>query len=244
MALAVGSHTITAAYSGTADLGENSGAVTQVVNRAASATVLSSSLTPSDVDDSVTFTATVTGGGSPLTTGSVQFAVDGTDAGGPAALSGSGQATFTTAVLPAGSHEITATYGGSTNYAPSLAELDQTVNKILTTTDITSSLNPSRSAESVTFTATVSAEGAPATGGSVQFRDGVTDLGPPVPLAEDGTATSSTSTLAVGDHTIVATYLGTAALGASSDSLDQIVGQAVSTTVVSSTGTPSTFGDR
>ncbi len=132
----------------------------------------------------MTFTATVTDGGGPLTTGSVQFAVDGTDAGGPAALSGSGQATFTTAALPAGAHEITATYGGSTDYAASVDELDQAVDKILTTTDITSSLNPSRSGESVTFTATVTAEGAPATGGSVQFRDGVTDLGAPVPLAE------------------------------------------------------------
>ncbi|HEY5788781.1 MAG TPA: Ig-like domain repeat protein [Microlunatus sp.] len=243
-ALAVGSHTITAAYSGTAVLAESSGTVTQVVNRADSTTVLTSSLNPSDFGDLVTFTATVTAGGSPLTTGSVQFAVDGTDTGGPLAIDGSGQATFTTGGLAAGTHEITATHGGSTNYGPSGDDLDQVVNKLLTTTDLATSGSPSSFGQLVTFTAnvTVTGDGDAATGGSVQFRDGTTDLGAPVAVIA-GTATYDTATLTVGTHTITAAYLGTAALGTSSDSLDQVVGQALSTTVVSSSGTPSIFGD-
>lgn len=242
--LGVGSHPITATYGGTAELATSSGTVTQIVNRAATVTRLTSSLNPSRVGEGVTFTAAVTSGGDPLTTGSVQFTVDGTDMGAPLALNGSGQATYTTGALAAGTHTITATYVQNTNYATSDDDLDQVVAKITTTTDLTSSPNPSDFGQSVRFTATVTAGGSPASGGTIQFRDGTTDLGGVVSIAADGTATFDTSALTVGTHPITAIYSGTAALaGSTSDPLDQVVGQAPSTTVVSSSGTPSVFGD-
>lgn len=241
--LSVGTHPITATYSGTTDLAESSAALDQVVNRATTSTALSSSVDPSDVGESVTFTATVTSGGEPVTAGTLQFAVDGVDAGTASALDAQGQATFLTNALPAGTHEITAAYQGSTNYATSGATLEQLVEKLATETALVSSGSPSDFGETVTFTATVTSGGAPVTGGSVEFSDDGTSLGGPVPVAADGTATYSTDELAVGSHPIVAEYTGTAELATSvSDELDQVVGQAGSTTTVASSQNPSVFG--
>ena len=95
-ALTEGSHTITATYNGTAAFQTSSGSVTQVVQRATTSTALTSSVNPSTVGQPVTFTATVTsGGGNPVTTGTVDF-TDGGAILATVALDSSGQATFTT----------------------------------------------------------------------------------------------------------------------------------------------------
>lgn len=80
-ALTMRQYTITADYSGTSTLQESSDSVDQVVNRVATATVLTSSLNPSNVGDPVTFTATVTCGGSPVASGTVQFSDGGSNLG-------------------------------------------------------------------------------------------------------------------------------------------------------------------
>jgi subtilase family serine protease len=79
--------------------------------------------------DSVTFTATVTssssGGATP--TGSVQFRVDGANAGPPVALS-NGQATLTLSTLTGGAHAILAVYSGDGTYQSSTsAAITETV---------------------------------------------------------------------------------------------------------------------
>jgi hypothetical protein len=75
--------------------------------------VLSSGSNPSSVDESLTFTATVTSTvGSP--TGKVAF-LDGTTTLGSVSLT-SGVAAYTTTTLAAGSHSITAVYSGDTNF--------------------------------------------------------------------------------------------------------------------------------
>jgi hypothetical protein len=74
-----------------------------------------SSLNPSLVGQSVTFTATVTGN-SP--TGTAQFKDGAVNLGAPVALSG-GSASFTTASLAVGTHSITAVYSGDVNNAAS-----------------------------------------------------------------------------------------------------------------------------
>jgi hypothetical protein len=78
---------------------------------AATTTAVVSSVNPSTVGQSVTFTATVTGS-SP--TGSVQFKDGASNLGVPVTLSG-GSAALTTAALTAGTHSITAVYGGDAN---------------------------------------------------------------------------------------------------------------------------------
>ena len=89
----------------------------QVVTSLPSATALVSSLNPATVGQTVTFTATVTGsGGTP--TGTVTF-MDGAATLGTGTLNGAGLATFTTSALVAGTHPVTAVYGGDATYAGS-----------------------------------------------------------------------------------------------------------------------------
>lgn len=92
-----------------------------------------------------------------------------------------------------------------------------TVNQI-TTTGVTSSVNPSDFGQSVTFTATVTSNGGtPA--GTVQFKDNGTNLGGLQTLNPSGVATFATSALTVGTHTITADYGGGTNFLASSGTL-------------------------
>ena len=79
----------------------------------------------------MTFTATVTGGGNPVTVGTVTFR-DGTTVLATIALDGSGQAAFTTSTRsPSATHTITATFNGTTNFATSISTpLTQTVDGV------------------------------------------------------------------------------------------------------------------
>ncbi|HYV10588.1 MAG TPA: choice-of-anchor Q domain-containing protein [Pyrinomonadaceae bacterium] len=88
--------------------------------QAATTTVVTSSSNPSDLTQSVTFTATVTSTG-PLT-GTVQFKIDGSNFGNPINLS-SGVATVSTAALTAGTHSVSADYSGDANFIASSGTL-------------------------------------------------------------------------------------------------------------------------
>jgi hypothetical protein len=81
---------------------------------------------PSDVGQSVTFTASVTPQFSGTVTGTVTF-YDGTTTLRTVSLSG-GAAKYTTKTLASGTHTITATYNGSNSFTGSSASLTQTVN--------------------------------------------------------------------------------------------------------------------
>ncbi len=86
-----------------------------------------------------------------------------------------------------------------------------------TITKLTASVNPSKFGQSVTFTATVTGGVTPT--GSVNFlQNGVTNLGSGE-LNASGIATLTTSSLAVGTHTVTATYIGTSAYRASKGSI-------------------------
>src|SRR5207253_758713 len=179
--LAVGTHSITAQYLGNTNFsGSTSTAVSQVVNKASTTTSLTSSVNPSVFGQSVTFTATVAvvspGAGTP--TGTVNF-LDGATVIGTGTLS-AGVATFSTGALSVATHSITAAYQGDGNFLTSTSTaVSQVVNKASTTTSLTSSLNPSKFGQSVTFTATVAvvSPGAGAPAGTVNFLDGTTVIG-------------------------------------------------------------------
>lgn len=195
--------------------------------QAATTTSLTSSDNPALVGQPVTLTATVTSQGSPVTTGTVVF-LDGASPLGPAvALAADGTATLTTSDLAAGTHGLTASYAASDDYAESNGILDQVVSRAVTTTTLASSGNPSLDGQTVTFTALVTAAGAPVTTGYVQFDADTTPLGLPVALGADGTATFTTSSLSVGTHAIGASFGGTPALEASTTTLTQLVGAVV-----------------
>ncbi len=231
--LTAGAHTISAAYSGDATFATSTGSLpTQTVNPASlvpTTTTVSSSLNPSTVGQSVTFTAIVAATGSQTTpTGTVTFTIDG-QAQAPVTLSivgGADQAQFSTSTLTAGAHTISAAYSGDATFATSSANSSsQTVNTpslLPTTTVASSSLNPSTVGQSVTFTAIVAATGSQSTPtGTVTFTiDGQAQT--PVALSivgGKGQAQFTTSSLAVGGHTISASYGGDSAFAPSTTSL-------------------------
>ena len=211
-----------------------SSALTQTVNKANTSVGLASSVNPSTYGSSATFTATVT----PATaTGTVTFADGGTTLG-TGTVSG-GTASYSSSLLSAGPHSITASYGGDTNYNGSASStLTQTVNKASTSVGLGSSVNPSTYGSSATFTATVT----PATAtGTVTFADGGTTLG--LGTISNGTATYSTSSLTVGPHSITASYGGDSNYnGSASTVLTQTVNKANTSVTLASSVNPSTYG--
>ncbi|MEA2900424.1 MAG: hypothetical protein QOH36_311 [Actinomycetota bacterium] len=104
------------------------------VAAAATSTAIGSSLNPSRTGNSVTFTATVTSSGSPVTTGSVKFEDGATVLAASVAVNGSGVATFTTSALVEGNHLVKATYIGNGTFATSNATVNQRVDNNTTQT--------------------------------------------------------------------------------------------------------------
>jgi hypothetical protein len=227
-------HVIRAIYAGSASYaGSQSANLSQIVNRANSTTTLARTTgpNPSRFGQPVTFTATVAAvaPGAGIPAGTVQFTVDGTNAGAPVALNASGQATFTTSTLTRTTHTIRAIYSQSTNFNGSQsANVSHTVSRASTTTSLarTAGTNPSAFGQSVTFTATVVAV-APGAGiptGNIQFTvDGV-NVGAPVALNASGQATFTSTTLAVGTRIIRARYAESTNYNASnSNNVSQII---------------------
>src|SRR5205814_323217 len=142
----------------------------------------------------------------------------------------SGQAAFSISTLSVTTHSITAVYGGDVNFTTSTSPaLSQVVNKASSTTAVTSSVNPSAFGQSVTLTATVTPNTAT---GTVQFFDGASPLGTTVTIS-GGSATFTTSSLAVGSHSITASYGGDLNFNSSTSAvLTQGVGVAASSTTV------------
>jgi len=86
-----------------------------------------------------------------------------------------------------------------------------------TAVGVTSSEDPSNFGDAVTFTATVTdSDGSDTPQGAVEFFDGLTDLGAGSALSGSGasaTSTFTTSSLAVGTHTITAKFTAKAGAG-------------------------------
>ncbi len=237
-----GTHALTASYSGTDEYADSSGSRSQVVTKAETTTALISSANPAQVGAAVTFSATVTRDGSPVGTGSVTFSVDG--AAQPAiAVDASGVATLTTSALAVGTHAIEARYGGTANLSVSDDDLDQVVSALSSTTVVVSAPNPSVFGSDATFTATVTADGAPVTSGTVQFSENGTSYGPAIPVAADGTAQLTANMLTAGTHPITATFSGNATVAGGSGTVDHVVTAAPSTVTLVSSASPVDLGD-
>src|SRR4029079_10509963 len=117
--LVPGNHSISATFSGSGSFAGStatSAAILHVVRRVGPSVSLGSSIDPSAVGGSVTFTATVRPplGLSATPTGSVTFLEGLTTLGIEPLVSG--VATFTTSVLPAGVHVLTARFDGDSSY--------------------------------------------------------------------------------------------------------------------------------
>jgi hypothetical protein len=241
-ALTPGMHLIVADYSGDGTYLPSTASLNQTVKGIATTTSLSSSLNPSRLGDLVTFTATISNAAA---TGTVQFTIDGLNAGGAIDLVG-GVATYQTNALGLGAHSISVAYSGDAIYlASSSNPITQTVGPALIPTSValTSSGSPSAYLGNVTFTAVVSrTNGGAAPNGRVQFNiDGV-DVGQPVTLSGAGRAAYNTATLAAGAHNVVATYLGNNVYaGSASAPLAQVVNPLATSVSVTASRNPAVY---
>jgi len=214
--LSVATHPITASYGGDNNYNTStSSTLNQVVNKANTTTSLGSSLNPSSYGASVTFTGNVTPSSA---SGTVTFKDNGTQIG-TGTLSG-GTATYSTSSLSIATHPITASYSGDGNDNTSMSStVNQVVNKVTTTTGLSSSLNPSVYGSNVTFTATVT----PGTAsGTITFEDGSTQIG--TGTLSGGVVTLTISWLSVSTHSITAVYGGDGNdNGSTSNAVSQVV---------------------
>jgi hypothetical protein len=245
--LAVGSSVITADYSGDPNFVASTGSVTQVVNKASSSVSLASDAPVAPGLGDVTLTANVVPGSA---TGTVTFTVD---RGLPSVVTRTvamvgGSATWTVSSLVVGTHTVDATYSGDGSYLPSTSpSITQTIVAIPTTVSVTSSQNPSRNGQLVTFNAAVAAASGTATpSGSVTFRittAGAADTVAVVALGGTGRASFTTGALSIGSHAVTVSY-GTTLPWASSVSstLTQMVDRSASSVLLQSSVNPSVFG--
>ena len=209
-----GSHQLTATYGGDSSFNSStSTAVAYTVNQAGTSTTVSSSSSTINQGQSVTFTATVSSSTTGTPTGTVTFYSDGTSLG--SASVSNGQAKLSTTNLAAGSHNITATYGGDTNFLGSTTSpgITQTVNAV--PADFTISASPSsasvRHGKTASYTVTIAATGF---SGVVNFSTTSSPTGPkptfsPSTVTGSGSSTMNVSTTGLSSGTYTITIMGT-----------------------------------
>lgn len=167
----------------------------------------------------ITLTADVAAGDA---TGTVTFS-DGSSSLGTTLLVAGG-ATLSVPSLPAGSDVLTATYSGSSVYAPASSTLTETVSasRLATHDALSASEDPVDAGQLVTLSDEVgSVPGSEAASGTVTFKEGATPLAT-VPVA-GSTATYTTASLPLGNNEITAVYGGDGSLAASSATSDVLV---------------------
>ena len=188
--------------------------VTVLLNTSADTTSVNSSAPHSTTGLAVTFTTEVAGskvrGVTNIPTGTVTF-YDGSTALASASINGSGQAAYTANGLSTGAHNISAQYSGDTHYLANSASLQQVVGQAGSSAGVTSSAKEyATPGLKVTFTATIASGVKGDTlvpTGKATFYDGANLLGSAA-LNSSGAAAFSTTTLAVGTHSITAQYSG------------------------------------
>jgi RHS repeat-associated protein len=203
-------------------------------------TLIKSSLNPTTYGQGVTFTARVSG---TQPSGAVTF-MDGAAVLAQASLVKGRDQSFTAvtnvANLSAGTHAITAVYGGDRKNQRSISPvLIQQVSRAPSATAFSAAPNPGTFGQAIVLSATVSAV---FPSGSVTFMDGATALGS-AGITSAGAATFSVATLAAGAHRLTAVYSGdTNNLPSTSSAMAQVINKAASTTSLTSTANPAPFG--
>jgi hypothetical protein len=222
--LAVGTHNLSASYGGDGNFKASVASLAQTIERAPTATAVTSSANPSVFGQTVNFTATVcplppSTDAPALPSGAVAFTADGaatpfdtenisTTSAPPGCESATSAAVGSLSVA---THAISVSYQGDINFLGNSGSLagGQVVNKAPTATALSSAPNPSFFGDGVTLTATVTVPppGAGTPTGTVTFSDSGTVLGI-TPLSPSGHAALTTAGLQVGTHVLVATYGG------------------------------------
>ncbi|GFE19755.1 Ig-like domain repeat protein [Streptomyces nigrescens] len=240
--------TLSATYSGDEDFSPATATASQTLYPASTTTEVTSGPNPSVVGEPVTVTATVApvppGAGTPTGTVTVDFGDATTPATAPLA-GGAVTLTHTYTGSVSSPYTITATYSGSDDFTDSVATATQSVLQAATTTTLTSEPDPSVVGQPVAFTAIVApvepGSGSPTGTVIFDFGDG-TDPAPLPVIAGVATALHAYTGPAGSPYTATATYSGDTDFTASSDTTTQSVGQAGSTTVVTTSPEPAVTG--
>ncbi len=200
-----GTHTLKAVYTSSNTSTENatSAPLLQVVLNLTTIT-LTSSVNPSQINQSTTLTAFVKSAGTP--TGTVTFQSNGATLG-TATING-GVAALTVSFARSGNYSLTAVYGGdSNNQTATSAPLTQVVLNVATIA-LTSSVNPILLSNPTILTAVATSAG-PVPTGTISFFDGTTPIGSGTLV--NGTLSLSASFVYAGSHNLTASYSGDAA---------------------------------
>jgi hypothetical protein len=239
--LAVGTDSLTAAYSGNTNFGASTSSVQSlVVNQVTTTTALALAPNPVVAGQTETLTATITPAPTGTSYGTVSF-YNGETLLGTGTVNASGLATYTTTSLAAGTPSLTATYSGNTDFAGSTSTAQTLTVLAVTTTTLTGSPNPATYTQSVTLTATISPAPTGTSLGTVNFFNGSTQLGTGNVNAS-GIATLTTTTLPVGSFNLTAVYSGNAGFnGSTSSALSFTVNVAATTTAVTGSPNPATY---
>jgi trimeric autotransporter adhesin len=183
---------------------------------------MSSFANPSAVNQSVTFTVTVTPvSGTDTPTGSVVF-IDGSTTLATLPLSGSAQATYATSSLAVGTHNITVSYSGDVQFNGSTSTTySQVVNFLSTAITIAAPTVPHGSTANVSVSVS---SGQDTVTGNVSLT---VDSGSPLTQAlSNGSTIFNISGLAVGSHSLSASYAAQGNFDASSSTGTLQVNQA------------------
>jgi len=245
-AMQIGSHDVTAVYSGDASNGASEGALTQEVGQAEALVRVTSSANPSAALAPVTFTAEVTTvpPGSGVPTGTVAFFVDDVALGAPVALDGAGRATSAPAsALAPGPHTVRVDYGGDAGRQGASGTFEQDVGDGASATSLAVTPDPATFGQTATAVATVRGDGGGTPTGSVRFRvDGELECDG-VELDPSGVAACALpDDLAAGTHAVVAQYGGDDDFGGSQGTLAHAVAPSATTIAVEATPDPAVVG--
>lgn len=209
--LYLGTNYIGAEYSGDANFaGPDTAAINppQVVVPNTATTAITSSLNPSSYGEAVTFNVAVTPtSGTAVPTGTVVLS-DGGNTVATLTLDGTGSASYSTSSLPAGTNNLTAAYGGDTNFSASSATLKQVVSKVASTLMVTPSASSIQVGQSETLDINVGpAFNGVVPTGTVTLKSAGTTLAS-LMLDSTGSASFTTTTLPAGNDNITVSYSG------------------------------------
>jgi hypothetical protein len=244
--LSLGSHTLTAQYSGDANYAAaTSSPLVQTVNKSNAAVILASTTNPSVFGQALLFSASVSAsGGTGIPTGTVTLNDSGVSVGSTP-LNSAGIAGFGGIVLNAGSHSLIAVYSGDQNFSSGASSLiTQIVSKADSTISLSSLPNPSTFGQPVQLNAIVAGTAGGAPSGSVMFSDGAIQLGSAV--LNNGRAALSISSLGTGLHNITASYAGDGnfnpSIASGASSVIQTVAKSNTAATISTSPNPSAPG--
>lgn len=221
----VGSHSITASFSGGAGFaGSVASAQTVTVTDPAvpdtETTTTVSAPATAETGTSVTLSAAV----APVPTGgTVQFKVAGSDIGAPVNVDVSGHATMPYTFNASGAYDVSAVYSGTTGFAASTASAQTVTVSDPTPSDVETTLGlqvpaTAETGDDVDLTATVTPANAQ---GTVQFSVDGTPVGAPVTVS-GGAATLSHAFASAGTKSVTAAFTGGAGFANSTASAQTV----------------------